>query len=125
MKRSLLAAASIVGLWAAAAPLVFSWSLTLYTVAASVIPGVLTLQLAALACTLRPERPNGNLDYLLMCRTCSYLVLLGAWLILGPLLLDYPMRLAGTYLGGILPGFVVMGLGLANGHLGWREANPD
>lgn len=125
MKRSLLATAAVVGLWPVAAPFVLSWGLSLEILAASVVPGALTVQLGILACTLRPSATAGDIDYRLMCRTCSFFVLLGAWLLLGPLLAGYPLGRAETYLGALLPGVALMGLGLVNGYLGWKEANPS
>ncbi|NLT43476.1 MAG: hypothetical protein GXX93_12430 [Anaerolineae bacterium] len=125
MKRSLVATASILGLWSVAAPLVFSWGFSAATLAGSVIPGAMTLMLGGLGCTLRPSAVEGDLDYELMCRTCSYLVLLGVWLLLGPLLLGYSLQRLDTHLGAVLPGAAVTGLALTNGYLGWREANPS
>lgn len=125
MKRSLVAATSLVGLWSAAAPLLLSWGMPLTVVAGNVIPGVLTVVLGVLACTLRADAEAPDLDRQLVQHTCSYLVLLGAWLLLVPILMGYPLGAASTYLGAVLPGAAVMGLALANGYLGWREAYPN
>lgn len=125
MKRSLVAATSLVGLWSVVAPLLLSWGISLTIVAVNVIPGTLTVVFAAIACSLRAELGSPDLDRQLLQQTCSYLVLLGGWMLLGPFVLGYPLGAGHTFAGAMLPGLAIMGLALANGYLGWREANPS
>ncbi len=125
MKRSLVAATFLVGLWAAVAPLLLSWGVSLTIFAVNIVPGTFTVVLAAVACSLRADVGAPALDRQLLVDTCSYFVMLGAWMLLGPFLFGYPLTKGHASLGAMLPGAVVMGLALANGYLGWREANPS
>jgi hypothetical protein len=123
VKRSVVAAAGIVGVWTAAAPLALSWQVGLATYGSNILPGVLVAVIGGLAATLRPDdqdAPDEDLQaaIVLMQRSCSYLVVLGAWVMLAPFLLGLPLA-GSTYLGTVLPGAAVLALGLANGYYGW------
>lgn len=124
MKRRVAAAAAILGLWAAAAPFVFSWDMGLVAYGTNVVPGLLVGLMGGLGATLRIEETDRvrtedrEMAVELMARSCSYLVVLGAWIMLSPFFLGAP-PMGAVYLGAVLPGAGVMALGLANGYLGW------
>lgn len=121
----MVAAAAIVGAWAAAAPLLFSWDVDLAVYGTNILPGILVAVVGGLGAALRLDEgddrtatPDREAAAELMRRSCSYLVVLGAWIMLSPFLLGSLLS-GSTYLGTVLPGAAVMALGLANGYLGW------
>lgn len=126
MKRRVAAAAAALGLWAAVAPLVFSWDMGPAVYGSNVLPGVLVVLVGGLGAALRLDEDDDHhsaddleIAVELMERSCSYLVLLGAWIMLSPFLLG-SLLVGSTYLGTVLPGAAVLALALANGYLGWR-----
>ena len=99
-----------VGAWAALAPFLFPWDVGTWVWLASIIPGVLVFLVSG-AFALGPGKGLGGL--------CWLSALLGLWLMVSPFIAGYAIVL-DVVLANILPGALIVILGVLAGYLGLR-----
>ena len=121
MSLAVTAVAAVLGVWAAVAPSLLSWEAGAAVYASNVLPGAFAAALGSACCGLGLARrlPREVAQDMLL-QTTSALAVLGAWMMVAPFVLGFPM-IGRTVWACILPGAAILGLSLANGHLGWRS----